>query len=599
MRPRLTLLLTLALASNLQAEPLTPGIVPYRPILTLDRQPQTCAPFLQAWTKVFDAPGPLTEATLDLATAFPDGSAIRIAPPDYSGYLSIYGRYVSALFDFDGDGRPEVLYAESSDDSWRRAPVDLYLLDNATRLGDADRLRAVQIMKELRPGRLIPLQDLHLSPPPLKLHSYAPEDTLDLIRLTDGVYTSSLNTSLRAQTSDPSLPLTVEFLRLNPGTDATPVCRVQLLPALTTMDPFVTRSPVLQTTQLLYGGPDGGSCQGSMGWTGTDPRTYMMTAFYRPGWMANRVTTYPATADSSRELRLLTWAVADPTNWRTYQALKADRTAFLTEMTEYFVQSLSFLRPEATKLAAQSYAYLIDETNYGRAQDGYTLTQFALLPNAPLILTPDQSPVEIAAQVLPRSLTLPTKDAGFWQSALLLALFTDQPPTTIAPLLTRLADAVAQSDDYMFRAKTPYPVPPFGPVLAAAITNPDALPLILDHLASPDAPTTDFLKTALMYAAQANNLTAVRTLLDHGANPNLATDSAHTECASPLDRDHRTALMYAAENASAAVINLLLDHGANPQAQDNQRNPVHWYFNHNTTLNAAERNAIAGRLNGR
>ena len=349
MRSPAILLLSLALATPLQAEPLTPGIVPYRSILTLDRQPQTCARFLQAWTKVFDAPGPLYEATLDLATAFPNGHALRLFPPDYGGRPDFWGAHATAAFDFDGDGQPEALYAESSDNSWRRAPVDLYLLHADTDIAEADRHRAVQTMKERHPGRLIPLQDLHLSPPPLKLHSYYPENTLDLIRLPDGVYTSSLNTSLRAQTSDPTLPLTVDFLRLNPGTDPTPICRVQLLPALTTMDPFAARSPMLQATQALYGGPGGGICQGSMGWAGTDPRSHMMTAFYRPGWMANRVATYPANADTARELRLLTWAVTDPTNWQTYQALKADRTTFLAEMTEYYAQSLSFPRPEATK----------------------------------------------------------------------------------------------------------------------------------------------------------------------------------------------------------------------------------------------------------
>ncbi len=294
MRPLLPLLLSLALTANLHAAPLTPGVVPFRPILTLDRQPQTCQPFLQAWTRVFDASGPLTEATLDLAAAFPTGHAIRLSPTDAGGNRSdFWGNHTAAAFDFDGDGQPEALYAESSDRSWRRAAVDLFLLKTADQIAQVKRLRAVQILKELHPGRLIPLAALLLAPPAQPLHGYFPEDTLDLIRLPDGVYTSSLDSSLRAQTSDPALPLSVDFLRLNPGTYATPICRVQLLPALTTMDPFVARSPTLQTTQALYGGP--GECLGTMGWTGTDPRSPMMTAFFRPAWMANRVASYPGT----------------------------------------------------------------------------------------------------------------------------------------------------------------------------------------------------------------------------------------------------------------------------------------------------------------
>ncbi len=302
------------------------------------------------------------------------------------------------------------------------------------------------------------------------------------------------------------------------------------------------------------------------------------------------------TADTARELRLLTWAVTDPTNWHRYLALKADRPAFLAEMTEYYAQSLQYSRPEATLRAAQTYAFLIDETNYGRAQDGYTLTKFALGPYAGLILPPDRAPTDIAAQLLPLALTLPSKDAGFWQSALPLAVFTAQPDRILTPVLTRFTAAVAQSDDYMFRDGTPFPVPPFGPVLAAATTNPTALALILDRIANPDTPTTAFLKTALMYAAQANNLTAVRSLLDHGANPNRATDSSQADCSRPLERDHRTALMYAAENASAQLITMLLDGRADPKMKDTKGNRASWYLSKNNMTTDSERSALRQRL---
>ncbi len=115
---------------------------------------------------------------------------------------------------------------------------------------------------------------------------------------------------------------------------------------------------------------------------------------------------------------------------------------------------------------------------------------------------------------------------------------------------------------------------PSDPILHVAVGHPAALPPLWEAAASISGEMDQeglravrqvnarnhFGKTALMAAAQANRLDAVRFLLDHGARVNA--DTWQTAKQRSLAHDSRTALMYAAGNGSLPLITLLLDAGA-------------------------------------
>ena len=97
-----------------------------------------------------------------------------------------------------------------------------------------------------------------------------------------------------------------------------------------------------------------------------------------------------------------------------------------------------------------------------------------------------------------------------------------------------------------------------------------------DHYADIAVPETG--KTALMNAAQYNQLESVKLLLKHGANPNLTLkhpfeieDNGPTKCSKyNINHGNRTALMYAASNASLDVIKELLKGGADKTIPDSK-----------------------------
>lgn len=98
-------------------------------------------------------------------------------------------------------------------------------------------------------------------------------------------------------------------------------------------------------------------------------------------------------------------------------------------------------------------------------------------------------------------------------------------------------------------------------ILNVAVKYPEALNYLLEHGADPNL-ANEFGKTPLMYAAQYNQLQAVKLLIARYADPNAGTVWPGDRCYYTLDRVNMTPLHYAVRYASAEVIEFLLKKGA-------------------------------------
>jgi hypothetical protein len=107
-----------------------------------------------------------------------------------------------------------------------------------------------------------------------------------------------------------------------------------------------------------------------------------------------------------------------------------------------------------------------------------------------------------------------------------------------------------------------------------------------------------FGKSALMYAAQWDNLETLSLLLQYKANPNLYTEPVESSyCQQGPQVTHRSALMYAAENASYRVIDALLKAGADTRAQAQPNSlGVDAFLSRNHQLSDVEKADLSGRL---
>lgn len=106
----------------------------------------------------------------------------------------------------------------------------------------------------------------------------------------------------------------------------------------------------------------------------------------------------------------------------------------------------------------------------------------------------------------------------------------------------------------------------------------DILKLLLDRGVDINAQNS-FGKTALMYAIQYGSLDAVKILVEHHADVNLATFTDTPQCGNNrLLAGQRTPLMYAAWHANEEVINYLIAKGAKVDAKDTYDHDYRYYL---------------------
>jgi ankyrin repeat protein len=118
-----------------------------------------------------------------------------------------------------------------------------------------------------------------------------------------------------------------------------------------------------------------------------------------------------------------------------------------------------------------------------------------------------------------------------------------------------------------------------APVLLGVSSNIDCLRLMLAAGANVNRASEHNGETALHAVAGSTNAEAVRLLLDHGADPNARTKPRMTTYRFWRDARVRgeTPLHHAAAWGSPEVIQLLLDAGADPTVRDaNKDTPLSW-----------------------
>lgn len=130
---------------------------------------------------------------------------------------------------------------------------------------------------------------------------------------------------------------------------------------------------------------------------------------------------------------------------------------------------------------------------------------------------------------------------------------------------------------------------PLSQLLDSAVMYPEALRYLLEKGANPNW-TNEFGKTALMYAAQYNQLESASILIAHGADPNAPTVLPSDNCGYTISTTGMTPLHYATRYASANLVNLLLKSGALTFSQSSRGYPLDWLREYGSST-ATERNA--------
>jgi len=139
--------------------------------------------------------------------------------------------------------------------------------------------------------------------------------------------------------------------------------------------------------------------------------------------------------------------------------------------------------------------------------------------------------------------------------------------------------------------------------LMAAVRTPDTLKQLLAAGAAVNG-ENDWHKTALMTAAQTNQLAGAGLLLKAGADVQRKTVNWYAPGAGGPDQEEgaiagRTALMYAASGASAQLLRLLIEYGAAVNASDETGASACDYLERNTIVTDSERKELRYMLCGK
>ena len=248
------------------------------------------------------------------------------------------------------------------------------------------------------------------------------------------------------------------------------------------------------------------------------------------------------------------WREQGVWNFRRYGELEGHITAASRELATYYSTGFGFAPGAAMKIARTAVSAMMIRTfTFSSDVDEGTGVLAAYM--AGLQLPYEYAAAESArARLLHAEITNALRGKAQLTALLKRALLYFSEPKTIRALIDAGADVNAGEESALF----------------FALNSKTHVELIL--AAGADVNHVNAIgKTALMYASQFGDDRIVRLLLDHGADPNLATRKLERCNDYDVRVGGRTALMYAAESARGpALLKILVDAGADIQAMDSQ-----------------------------
>ena len=590
-----------------------PDIQPFTPYLSVNEDPQICAAYEAAWLDIYRGKQDISERWMNLEETFPDAS--HIVPSEGQG-AGGYAHQARFEFDYDGDGDMEVIYFESVDQGWRYLGTGVYLYDSVADF-DADAPVPDETGRNYQNNRFGWQGDPANSR--AKQLAYYPKLSGARVIQLGGRLLSQSNITFEGRT-----PGTASLDWLRPDEEPAPICEIKLSPAPSpiTANPAsqmeTGRSQVAAALGSVYGGPESGGqiCYGSMGWTAQPPSVHWAIINHRPqaireGYPSSRKfeeLDLSEAADTAREFRFVAWGLKDPTSFETVNALKAAYPKFISEHRLYYQIYFGMDEAVATQTAERAYRYLLDRVFYAR-QTGPQFYPDLMKgvtagPRTPLSDIANQVVEKaIAYELSPEKAIHSNHQKGAsvqYHAALKLGLLAGGQTDRLLILSERLKVL----PDASLTLSTHWQQLPAGEkrqfmldeLFLASLNNPVMMKHFLELGAQVDIATNYFGKTALMYAAQNDDLGAVTLLLSNGADPNRITEHDGSICKRALTRDARTPLFYAAQYASPTLIMTLLEAGADPAAKDSQGNDAPWYLEQNTNLSQRQKDVMKARL---
>lgn len=357
----------------------------------------------------------------------------------------------------------------------------------------------------------------------------------------------------------------------------------------------------IQALKNVYGGIGNTPvqrCYGTLGWTAPAFMSSIITAYEHPEKIKETHKKRLETAFGGQRwheslfgarIAFIYWGTQDPQSWKAVQEIHQYKPEFIQHISQYYIQELEFSKQQAEEMAEQSWLYILNTIYYNK----YLLA----VPFEPDDIDVKDMSIRDLVQLVHIKSSGNHEDLGkygiekFLTDNYLALIYTRSDPQLIDKAHSDLLNLANNGD--IFRKQ--HFADTMNLALLASLGNKDLMETALSYGADINKETNDFKKTPLMYAAQLSNLTAVKWLLDNGAEVNKTTLNKKYSC-EPIERDSRTALMYAAENANEEVIRLLLEHGADPKALDSKQNNILWYLDKNTVLSLNSKKELHQKL---
>lgn len=260
-------------------------------------------------------------------------------------------------------------------------------------------------------------------------------------------------------------------------------------------------------------------------------------------FLAVRETSTPPHA---LEAYFANWAMQGPSNYGRYRDFLTRRSQARTALIAHY-QAHAGLSSEEAEAVSDKLLRVVSHWATGAFPGSSSIRE-----NPPVAPTPLLDVINAEAPDLP-SIQAVLRDhppQAEIDQALKRALYRQQPLAIIRELASHLESLDSGHESALF----------------FALQTPGALHLLLSRGAAVDY-ANSFGKTPLFYAIENRDLSALGTLLEHGANPNHAYKNAEAlrelQCVTvDIKHSSRTPLMHAAQHGDVAVLTLLLSQGA-------------------------------------